>query len=199
MTRAAALAVLQDDRGVTAVEFALITPVLLMTVLGLFDMGHNMYTTSMLQGAIQQAARKSTIEGLASQTDALDAHVSDAVHAISPDAVLQFKRASYTSFSDVSRPEDYTDVDHDGACDNGEPFEDANGNGAWDADRGVAGQGGARDAVLYTVRISYPRLFPVAKFVPGMTEQFTTVATTVLRNQPYGLQEGAAPVTGNCT
>jgi Flp pilus assembly pilin Flp len=199
MIRSPFPALLRDERGVTAIEFALIAPVLLMMVLGLFDMGHNMYTTSMLQGAVQQAARNSTIEGAASQSDALDANVTTAVHAISPHAVLQFRRTAYSSFSDVSRPEDFTDVDNDGSCDNGEPFEDANGNGAWDSDRGTAGQGGARDAVLYTVGISYPRLFPIARFVPGMGDQFSMVATTVLRNQPYGLQESTASVTGNCT
>lgn len=192
-------ALLRDERGATIVEFALIAPVLLLTVLGIFDLGHNMYTTSMLQGAIQQAARNSTIEGSASRTDALDGIVTEAVHAISPDATLQFQRAAYASFSDVSRPEDYTDVDNDGACNNGEPFEDVNGNGAWDADRGVAGQGGARDAVLYSVTISYPRLFPVARFIPGQSDNFTMVAKTVLRNQPYGVQASTAPTTGNCT
>lgn len=199
MSKGARPALVRDERGATIVEFALIAPVLLLTVLGIFDLGHNMYTAAMLQGAIQQAARNSTIEGSASQTDALDGIVTQAVRAISPYATLQFQRSAYASFSDVSRPEDYTDLDSDGTCNNGEPFEDVNGNGAWDADRGVAGQGGARDAVLYSVIISYPRLFPVARFIPGQTDNFTMVARTVLRNQPYGLQESAAPATGNCS
>jgi hypothetical protein len=98
-----------------------------------------------------------------------------------------------------SQPEDYNDVDGDGSCNNGEPFEDLNNNGNWDADRGTAGQGGARDAVLYNVTISYPRLFPVARLIPGQSDTFTMTATTVLRNQPYGLQNETTPTTGNCT
>ena len=46
-----------DCRGATIVEFAMITPALLLTLMGLFDMAHNMYTAQMLNGAIQQAAR----------------------------------------------------------------------------------------------------------------------------------------------
>jgi Flp pilus assembly protein TadG len=187
-----------DNAGVSAVEFALIAPVLLMMVMGIFDLGHNMYTTSMLQGAIQQSARNSTIEGAASDPDALDAIVATAVHAISPNSTLQFSRSAYTNFSDVGQAEDFTDSDNDDICNNGEPFEDANGNGQWDTDQGIAGQGGARDAVLYTVIVSYPRMFPIARLIPGQTDTFTMQSQTVLRNQPWGLQKGDSIATGNC-
>jgi len=188
-----------DSRGVTALEFALMAPVLLTLVLGLFDLGHNMYTNTMLQGAIQQAARSSTIEGAAAQTTSLDQTVTDAVRAISPDSTLQFSRAAYTSFSDVGQSEDFTDsAPHDDICNNGEVFEDANRNGVWDADKGIVGQGGARDAVLYKVRVTYPRFFPVAAFIPGQTDTFTMTAQTVVRNQPFDLQGNGTPPTGNC-
>lgn len=189
---------LRDNNGATIVEFALIAPVLLMTMMGIFDLGYNMYATSMLQGAIQKAARDSTLEGASGSSTALDALVAGAVHDVVPQATMTYSRTAYSSFSDVRQPEDFTDIDADGTCNNGEPFEDANSNGNWDQDRGIAGQGGARDAVLYEVKISYPRAFPIAKLI-GMSEQFTTVAKTVLRNQPYSLQQTAAPTTGNCT
>jgi hypothetical protein len=159
-----------------------------------------MYTTEMLQGAIQSAARNSTIEGSSGHEAQLDAIVTKAVQAVAPGATLTFDRRSYSSFTEAGRPEDYTDVDNDGTCDHGEPFEDANGNGSWDLDRGQAGFGGARDAVLYTVTVKYQRPFPVAGFIPGQTKDFTLSAATVLRNQPYGQQSvNAAPTTGNCT
>ena len=197
MIRAALLRVRSDQRGATAVEFALVAPVLLMMVFGIFDIGHNMYTTSMLQGSIQQAARRATIEGADEAT--ADALVTQAVHSISPYAELEFSRTAYTNFSDVSRPEDFTDMDSDGTCNNGEAFEDTNGNGTWDTDRGVDGQGSARDAVLYRVTTTYRRLFPVAQFIPGQTEDITLETQTVLRNQPFSMQAvNAAPVLGNC-
>lgn len=189
---------LHDIQGATIVEFAFVAPVLLLMVMGIFDLGHNMYTSAMLQGSVQQAARDSTIEGAAGNTAALDQIVTDAVRAVSPAATLQFDRKAYSSFSDVSRPEDFTDVDGNGTCDAGEPFEDINGNGTWDSDRGLVGQGGARDAVLYTVRITYPRVFPIARLIPGQSDTFTIETKTVLRNQPYGVQNGAGVSTGNC-
>src|SRR5690606_28671312 len=39
-----------DDTGATIVEFALIAPVALMLLLGMFDLGYNLYTASVLQG-----------------------------------------------------------------------------------------------------------------------------------------------------
>ena len=190
----------RDKRGVAIVEFALIAPVLVLMLLGLLDLAFNMYTTEMLQGAIQAAARDSSIEGSSGKEAQLDGVVTKAVQAVAPGAVLTFNRRSYNSFTDAGRPEDYTDVDNDGTCDHGEPFEDANGNGNWDLDRGTAGFGGARDAVLYTVNVTYQRPFPVAGFIPGQSKNYTLSAATVLRNQPYGQQAAnAAPTTGNCT
>lgn len=189
---------LVDRQGATIVEFALITPALLLTLMGLFDMAHNMYTAQMLNGAIQQAARNSTIEGSQSREAALDAIVTRAVKAISPGATVQFSRTAYRDFTSVGRPEDWSDLNNDGNCTGGEPYEDANGNSTWDRNPGSAGFGGARDAVLYTVTIDYPRLFPVAKLIPGQSAQMQMQSATVLRNQPFGAINSSPPTTGNC-
>jgi Flp pilus assembly protein TadG len=183
------------DDGAAIVEFALIAPVMLMTLMGLFDLGHGVYTRAMLLGAIEKAARDSTIE--TATTGALDAKVTEVVQSMQPGATLSFTRKSYASFSDVSVPEDWTDSNGNSTCDAGEPFEDANGNGVWDTDRGINGLGGARDAVLYRVTVQYPRLFPVYKFIPGQSNTMTLQAISILRNQPYALQ-GTVTATGNC-
>jgi Flp pilus assembly protein TadG len=163
--------------------------------MGLFDLSYGLYSASVLQGAIQKAARDATIES--SQPTALDARVKTAVHNIVPTASLTFTRSSYANFSDIGVPEDFTDVNGDGRCDAGEPFEDENGNGTWDEDRGREGNGGARDAVLYTVTASYPRPFPVTGLL-GLPTQNTITARTVLRNQPWDIQDHAIK-TGNCS
>ena len=193
-------ALLRDRCGVIAVEFALVAPVLMLMLMGLFDLSYNMYTTQMLQGAIENAARNSSIEGAVGKEAQLDAMVTTAVRAVAPPATLTFTRRAYSSFTKAGRPEDFTDVDSDGVCSKGEPFEDANGNGKWDTDGGKTGFGGARDAVLYTVVVKYQRPFPIAGLIPGQSKTFTLSAATVLRNQPYGQQAAkAAPATGNCT
>lgn len=190
----------RDTRGATIVEFALITPALMIVLMGLFDLAYNMYTNEMLNGAVQQAARASTVEGAADKQAQLDQMVTSSVRAVAPQAEVSFSRKFYAGFSDVNRPEDWDDSDADGTCDDGEAYEDANGNGIWDASAGTEGLGGARDAVLYTVTIDYPRVFPISGFLPGQSNTYSLTASTVLRNQPYGAQNvEVAPTSGNCT
>ena len=191
------LSLARDERGVTVVEFALIAPALMTILLGVFDVGYNLYTASVLDGAAQKAARDSSLEGAETKGLAIDDKVREAVHRVVPGAEVTFDRRAYRDYSDIHRPEEFTDVDDDGACDNDEPFEDINGNGVWDSDRGVDAMGGARDAVLYTVTVSYPRAFPLMHLL-GLPDQVTSQTQTVLRNQPYGSQDRTVKV-GQCT
>ncbi len=185
-----------DTEGAAAVELALISPVMVLVLMGLFDMGYSLYASVMLQGALQGAARASTVEGANLTLSSIDQVVEDQVLRVVPNADMVFTRKSYSNFSDVGLPEDYTDTNDNGACDAGEPYEDANGSGTWDQDRGASGLGGARDAVLYTVRMTYRRPFPMASLL-GLSENITNEASTVLRNQPYDLQKSVAKL-GNC-
>ncbi len=183
--------------GATVVEFALASPVLVLLLMGLFDMGYSVYANTMLQGALQRAARDSTVEGAASTLTTLDNAVKAEVHRVVPDASIAFSRKAYANFTDIGLEEDYTDANENGVCDDGEPYEDANGSGTWDRDRGTNGLGGARDAVVYTATMTYSRKFPMASLI-GLSETVTNSASTVLRNQPYDAQKSRAKL-GNCT
>ncbi|WP_137679299.1 TadE/TadG family type IV pilus assembly protein [Aurantiacibacter suaedae] len=178
----------RNENGAALVEFALIAPVLVAMLLGLFEIGYNMYTQAQLQGTIQRAARDSSIENAGKGKAAIDERVERAVKLIAPRADVDFSRKSYATFSDVAQAEDFTDVDGNGICDNGEQFEDANGNGVWDEDRGKEGLGGARDVVLYKVTVGYPRAFGISKLF-GFSDRVEFEASSVLRNQPYDDQE----------
>lgn len=185
----------RNERGAAIVEFALASPVVAMLLLGLFDMSYNIYANTMLEGAIQKAARDSTIEDATPAE--LDLLVTRSVRAIVPGSDISFSRTAYTNFQDIARPEDFTDVNGDGICNDGEPYEDANGNGQWDVDRGKSGQGGARDAVMYEVSVSYARAFPLYALI-GLDPTVTTQSRTVLRNQPYGAQTRPEVIIGHC-
>lgn len=186
----------QRNEGAAAVEFALIAPMLIMVIMGMFDVGYTLYANVTLQGAVQQAARKATVESGQSTWSLMDNAVRRQVGLVVPNANVTFNRKAYSNFSNVGMPEDFTDVNGNGQCNAGEPFEDANGNGIWDQDRGANGLGGARDAVLYTVTVTYRRPFPMATLI-GLPRDVTSVAKTVLRNQPYDSQRSLA-IPGTC-
>ncbi len=189
-------ALMQDTRGVTVVEFALIAPVLLVLLMGTYDVGYQLYASSVLQGALQKAGRDSTIEGAATATSTIDQRVTDQIKVVVPNATLAYSRKAYATFGTVSKPEDFTDVNSNGSCDKGEPYEDINGNNKWDADRGKTGQGGAKDAVVYSVTMTYPRPLAIAPMV-GLSDTVTVKTQTVLRNQPFNMQD-LTKVNRNC-
>jgi len=189
-------ALARDDSGVTVAEFALLAPVLAMTLMGLFDMSYNFYAETMIEGAVANAARDSSIEQFANNPDALDDSVEAAIHRIVPSANVIFSRRAYTDYTDVGQAEDFTDSNNDGSCNNNEPFEDVNGNGMWDSDRSLQATSGARDAVLYEVSATYDRAFPLPNLI-NLDPEVTVRARTILRNQPFNLQEVEVTV-GNC-
>ena len=188
----------RDTDGVTAVEFGFAMPVMAVVLMGLFDIGFQVYAQSILQGAIQEAARETTLESGTTTSSALDDTVKDNVLNVIPGAELTFTRKNYVNFSDVSQAEDFTDTNGDQICNNGEAFEDVNGNGIWDDDRGMDGVGGARDAVLYSATASFDRVFPFGKLV-GLPDEVSVTGATVLRNQPFGDQAEREPEIGACT
>jgi Flp pilus assembly protein TadG len=185
----------RDESAVTVVEFGIVAPVMLLMLMGFFDLAQTEYARSVLQGAMQMAARNSTLEsGLTSQT-AIDAYVENQVTpVVSKSPTYTVSRLSYSDFTNVGKAEPYTDTNGNGKYDKGECYQDVNGNGQWDSDMGASGQGGADDAVLYTMTVSYKRLFPMAGMLGWPAKQQIT-ATTVLRNQPYNAQDNSTPPT----
>ncbi|UZK66833.1 TadE/TadG family type IV pilus assembly protein [Sphingomonas sp. M1-B02] len=188
-----------ETRGATVIEFAIVAPVLCMLLVGAFDVSHTLYMRGVLQGVVQKTARDSSLESgtEATRRATLDGRVRSQVGALANNATVTITREYYRTFSDAAAAqfEPYTDTDGNNTCNGGEPYEDNNNNQNWDASGGNSGQGGAKDAVLYSVTVSYPRFFPIYRFIGG-SNQTTVKGSTVLRNQPYGDQ--AVPKVRNC-
>jgi TadE-like protein len=180
-----------DDRGSTIIEMAVILPVFLMLIMGIFDVGYAAYTRTMLQGAIEESGRNSTLEQFNFNQAALDNDIRSAMRAVNKEAAdnLVFERKNYKNFSDVNTPEDFTDGNGNGTRDPGECYVDSNGNGGWDNDESRAGNGGADDVVMYTATTSYNRLFPLWKML-GESQNLEMKTSTILRNQPFSSQSG---------
>ncbi|MCT2400456.1 TadE/TadG family type IV pilus assembly protein [Novosphingobium mangrovi (ex Huang et al. 2023)] len=184
-----------DRRGVTALEFALAGPVLIILLLGIFDIGHMTYVTSVLQGAVQSVARNSALETADTATE--DAYVEEMVQRVAPGATVTTSRKSYYDFADIDRPESWNDTNNNGTCDNSETYTDENKNGRWDADVGKSGNGGANDVVVYTVTMTYKPLFPIP-WITDSNATRTLEASAVKKNQPFSLQNSLGSAAGSC-
>jgi Flp pilus assembly protein TadG len=193
MTRPRILGALRrDTKGATIVEFALILPVLCMMLLGTFDLGYRSYVNSVVQGTLHDAARMATVGGVTNTQ--ISTFVQNRLHAFSRNATITTTTRSYSDYMVVGVPETITsDTAPLGVYNTGDCFQDDNGNGTWDADRGRSGTGGSEDVVYFEVTMTYPHIVPVAKLF-GWNGNVTTTQNTVLRNQPFAGRGAAAIV-----
>jgi Flp pilus assembly protein TadG len=184
-----------DARGVTIVEFAIAAPVFLLLLIGMLDMGQMIYGKALLSGAVEAAARSSSLE--TGDTEAADAIVQARVQQVLPGVTVASTRTSYYDFADIGRAEQWNDADGDGTCNDGEAYTDENANGDWDRDIGVSGNGGANDVVIYAVSATYDPVFKVP-FMPEAWSSRALEATAIRKNQPYANQENYSSVAGTC-
>jgi Flp pilus assembly protein TadG len=187
MMRSAFLARLRDDvRGSPIAEFAVVAPTMMLLIMASMDLAYSSYVTSVLEGEIQKASRDSGMEGSTDRLDAIEAKAENQVRIIVKNATFSPLRKSYTSYL-TAKPERFTDTNGNGQRDAGECFDDVNANDQWDSDPGNTGQGGANDVAAYTMKMSFPRLFPLAGMI-GLPSTETITVKTYLRNQPYNAQ-----------
>jgi Flp pilus assembly protein TadG len=211
---ASKLARAQD--GTTILEFGLIAPMLMVLLFGALDVGHTLYMQSVLNGSVQKAARDGTLETAAGTSAVTRETIDDAVRNqlgfLHNEATVTITRRFYKTFSKAKAAEAEQQLTdsvpapgappnpyNDGKCNNGETYVDANNNGRFDRDGGDSvDKAGARDNVVYTVNVHYPRMFPLDKLVGGSGTTSLT-ARTVLSNQPFGAQaQYAAPTNRQC-
>lgn len=184
----------RDDRGAAIVEFALVAPTMILLVMGLFELGHTMYVQSIVNGALQEAARDSTIEN--ANIGDITKMARDRMKRVTPRAKIKFTRSNFGQYAEYDKLEDYIDLNGDGRCNNGEAFEDLNDSGKRDRAKGLNGQGNARDVVLLQATVTYPRLLPMPG-IAGWSSKNTVVGSTMLRNQPFKQMERPVKVR-NC-
>jgi Flp pilus assembly pilin Flp len=194
-----------SEHGSAMIEFAFVAPTLSLMLLAAFDFSYGQYVGSILQGEVQKSGRDASLEGSTGALASLDGRVRTRVDTLVDSATYTITRKNVASFERAGQAEQFTDAVHgpllkDGICNLGEAYSDENNNGRFDLgpDAGSDGQGGARDITIYTVTVSYPRLFPLNGLL-GLPTTVTQKATTVLRNQPFGQQAIRTPGTGNCT
>jgi uncharacterized membrane protein len=179
------------DCGVTAIEFALLLPVLLLLICGAIDLGYLYMAQTSLNGAVLQAARSSAASMEKSESDRDTAMRASIVQTMSPykSGDPAISTTVYHRFGDSS-PEPYIDANHNGHYDPpqgaapGEAFTDRNGNGVWDASvplaTGAKTMGDVGDVVNYTATLPVQHLFGM---LTASTPSVLLHATAVVRNE----------------
>ena len=147
----------RDNRGVTAVELALIAPVLIIILVGIIELSIGMFINTVVEGSLKDASRlglTGQIQEGTSNTQALVDMINDATLGLISLTTADVTTLVYENFAYVGKGEEYTDLDGNGewtpgpftdtdgtVYPDGEPWVEVNGNGVYDADFGVAGLG----------------------------------------------------------
>jgi hypothetical protein len=170
----------RSERGTSAVEFAMLMPVLCLVVMGTMEIGYRIYAISVSNGAIRQAARMASTGGFTGAQ--IDAHVVNQIQKFRRDANVQIVKKSYSDFTGVGLPEPVTSgsVASGTYC-----FDDINKNGTRDDDQGASGLGGAEDVIYYEVTATYPTLFKFSEKVLKLSPTTKVKLNTVVSNEPF--------------
>lgn len=186
---------LNDQSGSSLPEFAIVGPVLMMMLFGIFDFSHTLYMQAMVDGEVARAAREAgLIDDTPAQTVIEQAAVISSLKAqiktLHSGAIIDVTPQFFTSYTRAANPvgEAITlDANSNGVCNTNDEYFDENSSGTYDASGIPTGQGGARDVVKYNVTVNYPRMFPIHAFFGG-SNQTVIKSTAVLTNQPYNTQ-----------
>lgn len=198
----------RDARGVAAVEFAILAPIVaVLATLGYAGLALHAGAVALETGAA--AAARFSVLGDSASTAAGDATRMAAIRRIVTEHVcpagggfcywsvarqvegadgvvspLGLEMRAYVDPRNLGRPEPFTDKPpYNGRHDPGEIYVDVNGNGRWDADMGVAGPGGSGDYVLFTLSIAQEVRHPL--LTPVMGARLIHQAQVLVRNEPF--------------
>ena len=143
-----------------------------------------------IESAVLQASRYGitggTVEGRTREERVLDVVEAKTYGLLDMDE-LEMETLVYESFADIGEPEPWDDANGNGAYDGGEDFTDVNGNGNWDADMGEAGLGGPNAVVVYRLTYDWGIITPFMQRLLG--ESIRHVSSVAVRNEPYGEEE----------
>lgn len=179
----------REDKGVTAIEFAVVAPVLLLLVLGIIEFATIMVVYNTMEGATAASSRLGktgyTGTGITRQQTILNA-ITDRAGSLLDSSKLSVTSKFYKQYDQINDPEPFIDTNGNGTHDSGENFTDVNGNAQWDADMGASGYGSAGDVVVYTVSYPWQLMTPIISTIIGDSSGVFTITThAVVKNEPF--------------
>ncbi len=179
---------LRCRKGVSALEFALVAPIMLLTITGIIDLMLVMFVTALMEGGLRDASRLGRTgfqpAGTTREQAILD-KIADATIGLVDINQAQVTTLMYEDFGSIGQPEEYTDTNGNSQYDAGEPWIDTNPNGVWDEDQGAAGIGSSSTVVLYKVRYNWRLLTPLLPAILPNGYDFPIEVSLAVRNEPW--------------
>lgn len=179
----------REEDGVTAIEFAMVAPVLMLLVFGIIEFALIMVVYNTMEGATAISSRMGKTgfisAGLTRQQTILNSITSRAGSLVDP-TKLTVTSKFYKQYNQINDPEPFIDTNGNGMYNVGESYTDVNGNAQWDADMAASGYGSAGDVVVYSVSYPWALTTPIiSNIIGGSNGIFTITTHAVVKNEPY--------------
>jgi Flp pilus assembly pilin Flp len=176
------------NEGVSAIEFAVVAPVLLLLIFGIVEFAMIMLVANIMENATSISSRLGKTGYSASgqsRADTIRASVIARAGGLVDADQLVITSKFYKQFDQINNAEPWNDSNGNGLAEVGE-YTDINGNGQYDTDMGLAGYGNAEDIVVYTISYPWGIMTPIMREIIGNAQgQFPIIARAVVKNEPY--------------
>lgn len=176
------------EQGATALEFALVSPVLFLLVMGTVETALIYTAQNLLESATFSASRlgkTGRVNNASTQQQTIRVELERVAGALLDPKRIQITSFSYKDFNEVGQPEPFVDANNNKKRDNGENYTDINNNGQYDEDRGSTGYGKATEIVVYQVRYPWDLFTPLMAEFIGEDGTITLTSRAVVKNEPY--------------
>lgn len=185
----------RNQNGAIAIEFAFGAMALIWMVVGIIEFGMILFTSTLMEGALRDASRYA-ITGQESDPDArltaIMAILKKKTVGLVDVDTAQVDILVYPGFDQIGAAEDFTDGNANGEYDEGETYDDFNGNGLWDSDIGEPGPGNASDVVLYRLQINWALKTPLMGHLLSDDGTVPLRASIAVRNEPWDASTATA-------
>ena len=176
----------KNEDGSTIIEFALVLVPLLTLIMGAWEMGRQVYVSSVVQGVVVQAGRKAALENASASV--VTTFVRAQLAQFADPAFITLSMTNFRKFTGVNKAEvidnDSTTTGTVGVLDIGECYIDANNNSTRDSLQGGSGIGAADDAMRVSISIEARRLTPVGEWI-GFGDTYNIERTTFVQIEPF--------------
>jgi Flp pilus assembly pilin Flp len=178
----------QDERGVTAVEFALVGPILFFLMMAITEISLIIFAQSTMEGAAFTASRigkTGYAETATTREETIRAALEKKMsNLFDPDRIV-LETLSYNQFNQIGEPEPFVDVNGNGQRDENENYTDVNGNAQYDSDIGAAGVGRSSQIVIYDIHYDWPVLTPLMQPFIGENGILRLTTRAITQNEPF--------------
>jgi hypothetical protein len=188
-----------NENGVVALEFALVSPVIIFSIMAILQLGLAAWAKSTLEISIKNAARfaitgESDLVEIKTRDEVIMESVKDAMSLfpLAPSKEIIMTTKVYSNFEGIGKPE--PDDNNNGVCDAGETYTDLNGNGVFDLDSARTGFGNANDVVIYQVTFPLDTMIPIVGDILRDSGFFNLQAKAAVQNEPFGTAAVSAMV-----